>query len=285
MTAGGGATEYAVPTDGAGLNGITTGLDGALWFAEGNADAVGRIAPGGEITEIPVGEGTMPMGIASGPDGAIWFSAPGSNQVGRLDVSGAPEDPPADETAPLVTIVSPPEGSILTEGEGMIADYSCVDEAGGSGLRSCDGPVPDGEVVPNDAGSHVFTVTGTDVAGNSATASHGYVVFEGIYGPITRQAVFKSGRTIPIILELGAHPRGPVLAAASPVVRAVDCGTHEASGADGAANVKAHLNKHGHLVLQWRTSAGWGGTCRSLVVRLGLDGWSSADAVFTLRFK
>ena len=54
-------------------------------------------------------------------------------------------------------------------------------------------------------GSHVFTVTGTDVAGNSATASHGYVVFEGIYGPITKQAVFKAGRTIPIILELGSH--------------------------------------------------------------------------------
>jgi hypothetical protein len=68
-------------------------------------------------------------------------------------------------------------------------------------------------------------------------------------------------------------------------VRAVDCATHEATGPDVAANVKTHLNKHGHLVLQWRTAAGWRGTCRSLVVRLGLDGWSSADAVFTLRFK
>ena len=70
-----------------------------------------------------------------------------------------------------------------------------------------------------------------------------------------------------------------------PLMRTVDCATHEAIGPDVAANVKTHLNKRGHLLLQWRTGAGWRGTCRSLVVRLGLDGWSSADAVFTLRFK
>jgi virginiamycin B lyase len=285
MTGGGGTTEYPVPTDAAGLNGITAGLDRALWFTEGTGNAVGRITPEGEIAEIPVGEGTMPTGIASGPDGAIWFSAPGTNQVGRLDVSAPPEDPPTDETSPIVTIVSPPEGSILTEGEGMIADYSCTDEPGGSGIDTCEGPVPDGEIVPNGVGSHAFTVTGTDVAGNSATATHGYVVFRGIYGPITNHAIFKAGRVIPIILELGSRPRGPVLAEGSPVMRAVDCATHEATGPAAAANVKTHLNKRGHLVLQWRTSAGWGHSCRSLVVRLGLDGWSSADAVFTLRFK
>ena len=139
--------------------------------------------------------------------------------------------------------------------------------------------------MPNGLGSHTFTVTGTDVEGNVATATHGYVVFEDIQGPITNQSRFKAGRTIPIILELGSRPRGPVLSAGSPSVRAVNCATHEATGSAGAANVKTHLNKRGHLVLQWRTSAGWRGTCRSLVVRLGLDGWSSADAVFTLRFK
>ena len=285
MTAGGGITEYPVPTANAGLNGIAVGLDGALWFTEGSAGAVGRITTGGQITEIPVGEGTLPTGIASGPDGAIWFSAPGTNQVGRLTLSAPPDETPSDDTAPVVTIVSPPEGSVLTEGERMVADYSCVDEPGGSGLDSCDGPVPDGGTVPNGLGSHVFTVTGTDVAGNEATATHGYVVFEDIGGPITNQSRFKAGRTIPIILELGSHARGQVLSDGYPLMRTVDCATHETTGPDVAANVKTHLSKHGHLLLQWRTGAGWGGTCRSLVVRLGLDDWSSADAVFTLRFK
>jgi hypothetical protein len=36
--------------------------------------------------------------------------------------------------------------------------------------------------------------------------------------------------------------------------------------------------------VQWHTETGWGGSCRSLVIRLGLSGWSGADAVFTVRF-
>jgi hypothetical protein len=131
----------------------------------------------------------------------------------------------------------------------------------------------------------MFTVTGTDVEGNAATATHGYVVFEDIRGPITNQSRFKAGRTIPIILELGSRPRGQVFADGYPLMRTVACATHEATGPDVAANVKTHLSKHGHLLLQWRTGTGWGGTCRSLVVGLGLDGWTGAQAVFTLRFK
>lgn len=279
MTRVGGITEYPVPTADAGLNGITVGLDGALWFTEGIADAVGRITPAGEILEIPLGEGASPTGIASGPDGAIWFSAPGTNRVGRLDLSE-----PADETAPVVTIISPPDGAIMTEGERMIADYFCADEPGGSGLSSCLGPVPDGGVVPNGLGSHTFTVTATDGEGNGASATHGYVVFEDVAGPITKQDVFAAGRVIPIILELDGRARGPVFANGSPLVRAVDCATGAPIGIDTPAIVKTQLSKDGRLHLQWRTGAGWGGSCRSLVVRLGFAGWSDADASFTVRF-
>ncbi len=278
MTGGGGFVEYPVPTPGAGLNGITVGLDGALWFTESSADAVGRMSLGGTIVEIPLGEGATPTGIAVGADGAIWFSAPGTNRVGRIDPVAAP-----DETAPVVTIVSPADGSILTKGEGMIADYFCTDESGGSGVGTCEGPVSDGEVVPNGLGSHRFTVTGTDAEGNVGTATHGYVVFDDIGGPITNQTAFSAGRVIPIILKLGGRPRGPVFANGYPLVRAVDCATGETIGADRPANVQANVT-NGRLLLQWRTAAGWGGSCRSLVVRLGFSGWSTADAEFTVRF-
>jgi hypothetical protein len=70
-----------------------------------------------------------------------------------------------------------------------------------------------------------------------------------------------------------------------PLVRAVDCATDESTGSDAAANVKATLLNNGRLQLQWQTEAGWAGTCRSLVVRFGFNGWSGADAMFTLRFK
>lgn len=278
MTTDGELTEYAVPTPGAGVNGITAGLDGALWFTESAANAVGRISLQGRIIEIPLGEGSSPTGIATGPDGAIWFSAPGTNRVGRLELFAAD-----DVTPPVVTIVSPRDGSVLIAGEGMIADYSCADEPGGSGLASCDGPVVDGTIVPNGLGSHRFTVTATDREGNRAASTHGYVVFEDIRGPITNHADFAAGRVIPIILELGARPRGGVFAG-QPVVRTVDCATEDAVGPDTTADVRAHINVNGHLLLQWRTDAGWGGSCRSLVVRLGFDGWSDADATFTLHF-
>ena len=38
------------------------------------------------------------------------------------------------------------------------------------------------------------------------------------------------------------------------------------------------------LILVDRGQAGINATSRSLVVRFGIDGWSGADAVFTLRF-
>ena len=277
---GGGITTYPVPSPAAGVSGITVGPDGALWFTEGTADVVGRISVQGQIVEFPLGEGASPTGITTGADGAIWFNAQGTNRVGRLDPSAG-----ADETAPTVTIVSPANGSVLTDGEGMIADYFCTDEAGGSGMTSCDGPVADGKIVPNGPGAHTFTVTGKDAAGNTGSATHSYIVFEDISGPITNQAVFGAGRVIPIILELGGHPQGAVFASGFPLVHAVDCTTGQATGPDQPANVQANLNtNNGRLMLQWRTIAGWAGTCRSLVVRFGLNGWTGADAVFTLRF-
>ena len=279
MTADGELTEYAVPTPGAGVNGIVAGPDGALWFTESTANAVARISLQGEIIEIPVGEGSSPTGIATGPDGAIWFSAPGTNRVGRLELLASDDD-----TSPVVTIVSPPDGSVLTAGEGVVADYFCTDESGGSGVATCEGPVADGAIVPNDVGSHTFTVTGIDGNGNTGTATHGYVVFKDIRGPITNHADFAAGRVIPIILELGPRPRGRLFASGPPVVRTVDCATKEATVPDTTADVRASLIDAGRLLLQWRTDADWAGSCRSLVVRFGLEGWSDADAVFTLHF-
>jgi hypothetical protein len=173
---------------------------------------------------------------------------------------------------------------MLTEGEGMLADYWCADEDGGSGVASCVGPVGDGAIVPNGLGAHMFTVTGTDGEGNVGTASTSYVVFDDISGPITNQSVFASGRVIPIVLELGGSAQGSIFANGFPVVRPVECATGAVVGVDQVANVSTNLSNKGRLMLQWRTGSNWGGTCRSLVVRLGLNGWTGADAVFTVRF-
>ena len=137
--------------------------------------------------------------------------------------------------------------------------------------------------MPNRPGAHTFTVTGTDAEGNVGTATHGYVVFEDIGGPITNHSVFSAGRVDPDHPRARRTPTGTVFANGYPLVRKVHCATGEVL-AEQSASVQSNLSNNGRLMVQWRTEAGWGGSCRSLVIRLGLGGWSGADAVFTVRF-
>ena len=69
---------------------ITTGPDGALWFAEFGASQIGRISTAGVITESAAPTAfSMPYGIVSGPDGALWFTE-NVGQIGRVSLTSAP---------------------------------------------------------------------------------------------------------------------------------------------------------------------------------------------------
>ncbi len=94
-------------------DGITTGPDGNLWFAETGADRIGRMTPAGVLTEFPLPAVTVPAGstgpppgptkITVGPDGALWFTGiPG--EVGRITTAGV-------VTEFAVPLVPPPAGS------------------------------------------------------------------------------------------------------------------------------------------------------------------------------
>jgi hypothetical protein len=88
-------------------DGITSGPDGAMWFAELGADAIGRIDGDGHVTQYfwsrqrvfsmtyggdsaePEGSPNLPGGadsIVSGADGTLWFDRPGMDELGRLSV-------------------------------------------------------------------------------------------------------------------------------------------------------------------------------------------------------
>ena len=56
--------------------GITAGPDGNLWFTEPVGDRIGRITPGGTVTEFSAGitPNSAPVGITAGPDGNLWFT-------------------------------------------------------------------------------------------------------------------------------------------------------------------------------------------------------------------
>ena len=166
---GGSIDEFVLPSSLPNPVGIAAGPDGNVWFAELGSNNIGRIAPDGTITEFPLpNPNSQPFGIALGIDGAMWFTESAGNRIGRIEVQVAP---PPDLTPPTVTITTPADGAVYAVGQVVLADYDCTDEAGGSGLATCDGPVANGDPIDTSLGTHTFTVSATDVAGNPGGAS------------------------------------------------------------------------------------------------------------------
>jgi hypothetical protein len=82
-----------------------------------------------------------------------------------------------DTTPPTITVVNPTEGATYVENAIVIAEYACNDQVLGSGVASCDGDVATGSAIATSiTGPQIFTVTGTDVDGNTATAIVNYTV-------------------------------------------------------------------------------------------------------------
>ncbi len=94
-------TEFPLPTTMSAPGGITAGPDGALWFTESVGSKIGRITPGGVITEFPLppppaGGLKQPQTITAGPDGNLWFTeqivfeaSPTVGIIGRITPQGA----------------------------------------------------------------------------------------------------------------------------------------------------------------------------------------------------
>ena len=85
-----------------------------------------------------------------------------------------------DRTKPSVDLRTPPGGAVYERGAPVSADYSCADDAGGSGIASCTGDVPSGGAIDTGTlGDKSFSVTARDVAGNETTVTHSYRVVDG----------------------------------------------------------------------------------------------------------
>src|SRR6185436_6313075 len=105
-------------------------------------------------------------------------------QVRAVDAAGNFDTTPAsyawniDSTAPVITITSPVATTYQLNAS-VAASYVCADS--GSGIATCQGTVPNG--TPIDTSStgtgKQFTVTGTDNAGNMASAIVFYNVTAG----------------------------------------------------------------------------------------------------------
>src|SRR5215217_5994435 len=86
--------QFKVPTAGSSPEHITQASDGNFWFTESfvndqNATPhkVGRITPGGEVTEFNVCDFCFPTDIVQGSDGILYFTKNDAS-LGRITTDG-----------------------------------------------------------------------------------------------------------------------------------------------------------------------------------------------------
>ena len=121
------------------------------------------------------------MVLYATPQG-LWVGSDGE-EFGHEDHAGigfAPLGDEEDTTDPTVAVVTPSAGAVYARNRVVNADFSCADEAGGSGVASCVGTVAHGAPIDTaTVGDHPFTVTGTDHEGNETVVSRTYTVANG----------------------------------------------------------------------------------------------------------
>ncbi|NNF66112.1 MAG: VCBS repeat-containing protein [Gammaproteobacteria bacterium] len=135
----------------------------ALTQQAANDDAIGIQS---ELPDVPVTNGVIYHIVVDG-----YSAATGQIELNWLFWDGT------DTTDPTVSILSPVNDAEFVENAIVAADYSCSDEPLGSGIASCVGDVPVGEaIITSLPGLNTFSVTATDVAGNTNIVSVNYTV-------------------------------------------------------------------------------------------------------------
>ncbi|HEU0194826.1 MAG TPA: hypothetical protein VFQ71_11545 [Gaiellales bacterium] len=68
---------------------LVYGPDGAVWFTEPAAGAVGRLVPAtGAVRQIPLGQGSGAFDLAVGPDGNLWVTERSAGAIAVIPPSG-----------------------------------------------------------------------------------------------------------------------------------------------------------------------------------------------------
>jgi hypothetical protein len=204
-------------------------------------------------------------------------------------VAGAP----ADTAAPTITITTPGDGATYFLNQVVNADYSCADEVGGSGLKSCVGPVASGAAIDTSSvGPKSFKVDAEDNAGNKSSLTHNYNVafkFSGFFAPVDNPTwvnKVKAGQAIPLkwrLLDANDVPY-TTLSSATMSVAGFTCslGTtideleEVAAGASGLQNLG-----DGYYQLNWKSPTSYAKSCKTLKLDIGEGSTHNANFEFT----
>ncbi len=160
MAPTGAATRFSLPAGTPGS--VAAGPDGAIWFAEKQADGsgvIGRIATDGTIQQYTLGAGVVARRLVAGPDGALWFSENGAataggasaDRIGRITTSGEVAQFPIPFGTSTVELAADPAGRIwFTTEAGELSSISTTGALGGRGcLGQCDRPIVALAVAPS----------------------------------------------------------------------------------------------------------------------------------------
>lgn len=143
-----------------------------------------------------------------------------TNTGSCIDNAGNEADPATvsginiDKTPPEVMITTPDNGGSYTFKQTVLANWSVTDTL--SGIDTAVGTVPSGDPIDtNSLGTKEFTVTATDLAGNTSEVIVSYEVipytFGGFGSPLTISTKdFKKMSTIPVKFQLFDTENNPI---------------------------------------------------------------------------
>jgi len=260
---------------------VTAPADGAVYAVGEHVTA--QYSCTDEASGVDSCVGSLPLGAAvdTASVGEKSFSVQASDKAGNT-ASKTVNYRVADTSAPAITLTRPTQGAVYTLGQQVLADYSCADEANGSGLASCQGSVASGAALDTKSvGVKTFEVSTSDNAGNRGSTSVTYSVvydFDGFLWPLENPPSvnrWKAGKKVPVRFTLGSNRGAPPVAGGYPKVAPVACGTgaqpdggERARGSWKKVSVGQSKRGRGAYMFVWKTEKKWAGECRQLVLKL-----------------
>jgi hypothetical protein len=228
--------------------------------------------------------------VSSGEGAAISLEATCEDLAGNTGTVSYTVN--VDKTAPTITLSTPANGVTYLLNQVVIANYACQDEAGGSGLRSCLGTVPNGSAIDtSSSGAKSFAVNAVDNALNSNNANASYSVvydFSGFSSPVDSVPTLnlaKAGQAIPLKWRITDANGLPVtnLSGVTVTVVSLSCSLGSttdaleeyASGDSGLQNLG-----DGYYQFNWKTPKTYANSCKTLKLNLGEGAGFEHTALF-----